>query len=398
MRRGIGLRGYAQQDPLNEFRKEAFRLYEELSDLIRRQVATTIFRVTVCREPATVPLSGPGQPARADPCSTRTPTVRSTMARRTTRRRQRQRVRSTAAGRRDVGRGGRRGGHGHDVRCAPRPPACAARRRACPRTRCAPRARCRATRRRRTASRQGFTPVRCADRAQRPVLVRVGPEVQEVSRGLSARIAGGHRALGRRRGPARRRCAAAFAALRIWQQGQVDEERPADAIVVLGAAQYDGRPSPVFGRGSTTRSRSIGAGVAPQPRRDRRQAAGRPHDRGGRRPALRDRPRRAGRGDLRRGRGPQHARLAARGRRAMHDRGLSSAVFVSDPTHMLRVVRIATRPRARGVLVADPDLARPGGPAARSPGRRSTSSARSPSTSSPAAAPADVAGSDRRAG
>ena len=30
MRRGIGLRGYAQQDPLNEFRKEAFRLYEEL--------------------------------------------------------------------------------------------------------------------------------------------------------------------------------------------------------------------------------------------------------------------------------------------------------------------------------------------------------------------------------
>jgi preprotein translocase subunit SecA len=64
MRRGIGLRGYAQQDPLNEFRKEAFRLYEELSGLIRRQVATTIFRVTVKREPETVPLPGPGQPAR----------------------------------------------------------------------------------------------------------------------------------------------------------------------------------------------------------------------------------------------------------------------------------------------------------------------------------------------
>ncbi len=64
MRRGIGLRGYAQQDPLNEFRREAFRLYEELRDLIRRQVASTIFRVTVRREPATVPLSGPGQRAR----------------------------------------------------------------------------------------------------------------------------------------------------------------------------------------------------------------------------------------------------------------------------------------------------------------------------------------------
>jgi preprotein translocase subunit SecA len=64
MRRGIGLRGYAQQDPLNEFRKEAFRLYEELGDLIRHQVATTIFRVTVRVEPQTMPLPGPGQPAR----------------------------------------------------------------------------------------------------------------------------------------------------------------------------------------------------------------------------------------------------------------------------------------------------------------------------------------------
>jgi preprotein translocase subunit SecA len=64
MRRGIGLRGYAQQDPLNEFRREAYRLYEELGDLIRRNVAGSIFKVTVRREPATVPLAGPGQPAR----------------------------------------------------------------------------------------------------------------------------------------------------------------------------------------------------------------------------------------------------------------------------------------------------------------------------------------------
>ncbi len=50
MRRGIGLRGYAQQDPLNEFRKEAFALYTELRQLIRHQVATTIFRVQVTRQ------------------------------------------------------------------------------------------------------------------------------------------------------------------------------------------------------------------------------------------------------------------------------------------------------------------------------------------------------------
>jgi len=49
MRRGIGLRGYAQQDPLNEFRREAYRLYEELRGLIRHQLASTIFRVTVTR-------------------------------------------------------------------------------------------------------------------------------------------------------------------------------------------------------------------------------------------------------------------------------------------------------------------------------------------------------------
>jgi preprotein translocase subunit SecA len=64
MRRGIGLRGYAQQDPLNEFRMEAYRLYEELRDLIRNGVATTMFRVTVRREPDLQPLPGPFQPAR----------------------------------------------------------------------------------------------------------------------------------------------------------------------------------------------------------------------------------------------------------------------------------------------------------------------------------------------
>jgi len=66
MRRGIGLRGYSQQDPLNEFKKEAFGLYEELSGFIRHQVAQSIFRVTVTQEPAApppglFPMPGPGQ-------------------------------------------------------------------------------------------------------------------------------------------------------------------------------------------------------------------------------------------------------------------------------------------------------------------------------------------------
>ena len=61
MRRGIGLRGYAQQDPLNEFKREAFQLYDELRGLIRHGVASSIFRVTVTRQP----LPTDGDPAVA---------------------------------------------------------------------------------------------------------------------------------------------------------------------------------------------------------------------------------------------------------------------------------------------------------------------------------------------
>ena len=40
--------------------------------------------------------------------------------------------------------------------------------------------------------------------------------------------------------------ASCYGAFRIWQQGLQDERRPAGAVVVLGAAQYNGRPSPIF--------------------------------------------------------------------------------------------------------------------------------------------------------
>jgi preprotein translocase subunit SecA len=51
MRQGIGLRGYAQEDPINSFKKEAFVLYEEMRTLIRHQLATSIFRVSLVRPP-----------------------------------------------------------------------------------------------------------------------------------------------------------------------------------------------------------------------------------------------------------------------------------------------------------------------------------------------------------
>ncbi len=52
MRRGIGLRAYSQRDPLNEFKVEAYRMFEELKATIRHDVTHTIFRVTVVQQPA----------------------------------------------------------------------------------------------------------------------------------------------------------------------------------------------------------------------------------------------------------------------------------------------------------------------------------------------------------
>jgi preprotein translocase subunit SecA len=45
MRHGIGLRGYGQHDPLIEYKKEAYILYNELNNLIQKQVAYSIFKV-----------------------------------------------------------------------------------------------------------------------------------------------------------------------------------------------------------------------------------------------------------------------------------------------------------------------------------------------------------------
>ncbi|MFH1171558.1 MAG: preprotein translocase subunit SecA [bacterium] len=45
LRRGIGLRGYGQRDPLVEYRKEAFELFHQLSRGIQNQVVYTLFKV-----------------------------------------------------------------------------------------------------------------------------------------------------------------------------------------------------------------------------------------------------------------------------------------------------------------------------------------------------------------
>jgi preprotein translocase subunit SecA len=54
-RKGVGLRGYGGRDPLVEFKREAFSLYDELRGFIQHQVASTIYRVSVQRREAAPP-------------------------------------------------------------------------------------------------------------------------------------------------------------------------------------------------------------------------------------------------------------------------------------------------------------------------------------------------------
>jgi len=44
LRRGIGLRGYGQRDPLVEYKKEAWLMYQELNNLINKNVVYSIFK------------------------------------------------------------------------------------------------------------------------------------------------------------------------------------------------------------------------------------------------------------------------------------------------------------------------------------------------------------------
>ena len=133
----------------------------------------------------------------------------------------------------------------------------------------------------------------------------------------------------------------AYAAYRVWEQGERDEQRPVDAIVVLGAAQYDGRPSPLFAARLDHALSLYFAGIAPRLVVTGGKAEG---DRWTEAEAARayalahDVPPEAilaedeGRNTLDSLRAV--ADILARG-------GLKSAVFVSDRPHMLRVLRIA---------------------------------------------------------
>jgi uncharacterized SAM-binding protein YcdF (DUF218 family) len=173
------------------------------------------------------------------------------------------------------------------------------------------------------------------------VLVRFGRQVQEVPRPLSnggspgvfirVALVGGVVVI----------AVAGYAAYRIWDQAGRDERRAADAIVVMGAAQYDGRPSRLFAARLDHAIELFHQGVAP-----------RLIVTGGKREGDRTTEAASAREYAVRHDVPDDAILvedtsrttlqSIRGvKTLMRDAGLESAVFVSDPTHMLRVLRMA---------------------------------------------------------
>jgi uncharacterized SAM-binding protein YcdF (DUF218 family) len=132
-----------------------------------------------------------------------------------------------------------------------------------------------------------------------------------------------------------------FATFRIWETGARDERRAAGAIVVLGAAQYDGRPSPVFEARLEHAVSLYHDGLAPLLIVT-----------GGKRPGDRITEAETAR-RYAVGHGVPDAAIVLedRGRSTRESldsvvdilaaRGIGDAIFVSDPTHMFRVLRIA---------------------------------------------------------
>jgi preprotein translocase subunit SecA len=50
LKEGIGLRGYGQKNPLDEYKREGFNMFLGLMDTIKAQVAKTLFRVQLVQE------------------------------------------------------------------------------------------------------------------------------------------------------------------------------------------------------------------------------------------------------------------------------------------------------------------------------------------------------------
>jgi preprotein translocase subunit SecA len=69
LRQVIGLRGYGQRDPLNEYKAEAFNLFENMTTSLREAVTSQLMRVEIVQQPQEqeVPSLPPMQAHHIDP-------------------------------------------------------------------------------------------------------------------------------------------------------------------------------------------------------------------------------------------------------------------------------------------------------------------------------------------
>ena len=149
---------------------------------------------------------------------------------------------------------------------------------------------------------------------------------------------------------------------RIQDQGRRDEQRQADAIVVLGAAQYNGWPSPVLQARLEQAVDLYRAGVAPVVIVTGGKRAGDWITEAGAAMIWVERAGIPSSAILIENRGRTTLESLDAVAQILQDHGLTSAVFVSDRTHMLRVLRIATdlrivawgSPTTTGPADADP--------------------------------------------
>jgi preprotein translocase subunit SecA len=58
LRQAVGLRGYAQRDPLHEYKSEAFQLFEHMLGRLRREVTGQLLHVTLAQQPEDFEMAG----------------------------------------------------------------------------------------------------------------------------------------------------------------------------------------------------------------------------------------------------------------------------------------------------------------------------------------------------
>jgi uncharacterized SAM-binding protein YcdF (DUF218 family) len=133
-----------------------------------------------------------------------------------------------------------------------------------------------------------------------------------------------------------------FCLFQVWSTSKSNEARPVDAIVVLGAAQYDGRPSPLLASRLDHALALYKAGYAP---RIVVTGGKQPLDRFTEAQAAADYLIARGVPDsaiLREVKGSSSWESLAAAARILRNRDLHSVLLVSDPFHSLRIKETAS--------------------------------------------------------